>query len=49
MTETLIKPSLIDELYLRGKVCLTAAREAHTDFKYRPYLALFADGTFLVD
>ena len=49
MTETLIKTSLIDELYLRGKVCLTAAREIHTDFKYRPYLALFADGTFLVD
>ena len=49
MTDTLIKPSLIDELYFRGKVCLTAANSAHTDFKYRPYLALFADGTFLVD
>ena len=49
MTETLIKPSLIDELYLRGKVCITAAKSAHTDFKYRPYLALFADGTFLAD
>ena len=49
MTNTLIKPSIIDELYLRGKVCLTAANSAHIDFKYRPYLALFADGTFLAD
>ena len=38
-----------DELYMHGKVCITATRAARIDFKYRPYLALFADGTFLVD
>lgn len=50
MTNAIATAQLTTEnLYARGKVCLTAAREAHTDFKYRPYLALFADGTFLVD
>ncbi|MBP5352901.1 MAG: hypothetical protein J6Y91_03960 [Alphaproteobacteria bacterium] len=39
----------VNELYAHGKACLTAHREANIDKKYRPYLALFADGTFLVD
>ena len=39
----------VDELYERGKVCITAHKEADIDKKYRPYLALFADGTFLID
>ena len=39
----------VDKLYARGKVCITAHKEANIDNKYRPYLALFADGTFLVD
>lgn len=39
----------VDELYRRGKACITAHKEAAIDKKYRPYLALFADGTFLVD
>ncbi len=39
----------VNELYAHGKVCLTAHKEANIDKKYRPYLALFADGTFLVD
>ena len=49
MTETLIKQNIIENIYTHGKVCLTAAEPAHIDLKYRPYLALFADGTFLVD
>ena len=39
----------VDELYARGKVCITAHKEVNVDKKYRPYLALFADGTFLID
>ena len=39
----------VNELYERGKVCITAHKEANIDTKYRPYLALFADGTFLID
>ena len=39
----------VNELYERGKVCITAHKEANVDTKYRPYLALFADGTFLID
>lgn len=39
----------VNELYNQGKVCITAHKEANIDIKYRPYLALFADGTFLVD
>ncbi len=39
----------VNELYAHGKACLTAHKEANIDKKYRPYLALFADGTFLVD
>ncbi|MBO6290383.1 MAG: hypothetical protein J6N45_08695 [Alphaproteobacteria bacterium] len=39
----------VNELYKQGMVCITAHKEAHIDIKYRPYMALFADGTFLVD
>ena len=39
----------VNELYKHGKACITAHKEANIDKKYRPYLALFADGTFLVD
>lgn len=39
----------VNELYALGKACLTAHKEANIDKKYRPYIALFADGTFLVD
>ena len=39
----------VDELYAHGKVCLTASKMAKIDSKYRPFLALFADETFLVD
>ena len=39
----------VNELYTHGKVCITAHKKANIDKKYRPYLALFADGTFLVD
>ncbi len=47
--DIITQQNAVEKLYEHGKVCLTAAREAHTDFKYRPYLALFADGTFLAD
>lgn len=40
---------VVNELYQHGKVCITACKEADIDKKYRPYLALFADGTYLVD
>ena len=39
----------MDELYAHGKICLTASKMAKIDSKYRPFLALFADETFLVD
>lgn len=39
----------VNELYTHGKVCIMAHEKANIDKKYRPYLALFADGTFLVD
>ena len=39
----------VEQLYQQGKVCLTAHKDAEIDKKYRPYLALLADGTFLVD
>ncbi len=39
----------MDELYAHGKICLTASKMAKIDSKYRPFLVLFADETFLVD
>ncbi|MBQ8481738.1 MAG: hypothetical protein IJ532_04325 [Alphaproteobacteria bacterium] len=50
MINTIItQKTVVDELYANGKVCVTAHKEAGIDTKYRPYLALFADGTLLVD
>lgn len=50
MTDTVItQENAVAELYARGKVCLTASKMAKIDSKYRPFLALFADETFLVD
>ncbi len=50
MINTIItQKDAVNELYANGKVCITAHREANIDKKYRPYLALFADGTFLID
>lgn len=40
---------IVNQLYDAGKICLTAYSGAGMDKKYRPYLAQFADGTFLVD
>lgn len=40
---------IVNQLYDAGKICLTAYSGADMDKKYRPYLAQFADGTFLVD
>ena len=49
INDIITQQNAADELYARGKVCITAHKEANIDKKYRPYLALFADGTFLVD
>ncbi|MBQ4399729.1 MAG: hypothetical protein II830_00380 [Alphaproteobacteria bacterium] len=50
MTNSIItQQDAVKELYSHGKVCITAHKEANINTKYRPYLALFADGTFLVD
>ncbi|MBR1601359.1 MAG: hypothetical protein IJ677_07250 [Alphaproteobacteria bacterium] len=50
MINTIMTPKdAVDELYTHGKVCVTAHKEVNIDAKYRPYLALFADGSFLVD
>lgn len=49
INEVITSEDAVEELYAKGKVCLTAHKEANIDKKYRPYLALFADGTFLVD
>ncbi len=50
MTDGIItQEDAVNELYKRGRVCITACKEADIDTKYRSYLALFADGTFLVD
>ena len=40
---------IVNQLYDAGKICLTAYSGANMDKKYRPYLAQFADGTFLAD
>ncbi|MBR6355629.1 MAG: hypothetical protein IKR92_02125 [Alphaproteobacteria bacterium] len=40
---------IVNQLYDVGKICLTAYAGVDMDKKYRPYLAQFADGTFLVD
>ncbi|MBR3501315.1 MAG: hypothetical protein IKO06_00210 [Alphaproteobacteria bacterium] len=47
--DIITQQNAVDELYARGKVCLTASKMAKIDSKYRPFLALFADETFLVD
>ena len=47
--EIITQQGAVKELYAHGKVCITAHKEANIDKKYRPYSALFADGTFLVD
>lgn len=49
MDSVIVQADAVNELYAHGKVCLTAHQEAEIDKKYRPYLALFADRTFLVD
>jgi len=49
INDIITQENAVDELYARGKVCITAHKEANVDKKYRPYLALFADGTFLID
>ena len=40
---------LVESLYTHGKICLTVSTMANMDSKYRPFLALFADGAFVVD
>lgn len=45
--EIMAVTQIVDDLYAHGKVCLTAYSGAGMDKKYRPYLAQFADGTFL--
>lgn len=47
--EIMAVTQIVDDLYAEGKICLTAYAGANIDKKYRPYLAQFADGTFLVD
>ena len=49
INEIMTQQDAVNELYARGKVCITAHKQARINTKYRPYLALFADGTFLVD
>jgi len=49
INDIITQENVVNELYARGKACLTAHKQANIDKKYRPYLALFADGTFLVD
>ena len=49
MNEIITQQNAVDELYAHGKVCLTASKLVKIDSKYRPFLALFADETFLVD
>ena len=49
INEILTQENAIAELYAHGQVCLTAAKTAKIDIKYRSFLALFADETFLVD
>ena len=49
INDIITQQNAVDELYARGKVCLTASKMAKIDSKYRPFLALFADETFLVD
>lgn len=49
INEIMTVKQAVDDLYAEGKICLTAYAGANIDKKYRPYLAQFADGTFLVD
>lgn len=50
MVEEIVTSKMaVESLYEQGRVCITAYKPAKIDVKYRPFLALFADGTFLVD
>lgn len=39
----------IESLFFNGNVCLSAAKTNNIDVKFRPFIALFSDRTFLVD
>ena len=45
----LSKDDCLKQLYSRGNICLTASKMINVDAKYRPFLALFSDYTFLVN
>ena len=45
----LSKDDCLKQLYSRGNICLTASKMINIDAKYRPFLALFSDYTFLVN
>lgn len=50
MTEAILtQEKIIEDLFSRGKVCLTATNLLPMETKYRFFSALFADGTFLID
>ena len=39
----------IESLFFNGNICLSAAKTNNIDVKFRPFIALFSDRTFLVD
>lgn len=45
----LSKDDCLKQLYSRGNICLTESKMINVDAKYRPFLALFSDYTFLVN
>lgn len=42
------KQDFIDDLFSNGNVCLTACKTEIVNPEYRPYLAVFSDGRFIV-
>lgn len=42
------KQDFIDDLFSNGNVCLTACKTEIVDPSYRPYLAVFSDGRFIL-